>query len=200
MKEDVLEQLVDDYLKSKGFFTVHNVRFGPSKEDDGYNSNQDNQPSDIDVLGFHPLIDPPDNVWVVSCKSWQPGLDVRTTVNTLIENPDKRVSGRAAWKGFRELVKPKWKAALVRKVKGLTGTSNFTHVTAVTRIRGEKSLWETNHTFLSGLDGCKLRMLSLSEMLDDIYDGLTTTTAPSEIGRVLQLIKAAEWTPPFARR
>lgn len=200
MKEDVLEQLVDDYLKSKGFFTVHNVRFGPRKEDDGYNANKDNQPSDIDVLGFHPLKDPPDNVWVVSCKSWQHGFDVPTKVETLNENPDKMESGREAWKGFRELVKPKWKAALVQKVNSLTGTSKVTHVTAVTRIRGQKILWETNSAFLSGLEGCALKMISLSEMLDDIQNGLTTTTAPSEIGRVLQLIKAAQWIPPLAKR
>ncbi len=29
MKEDVLEQVVDDYLKFKGSFTTHNVRFRP---------------------------------------------------------------------------------------------------------------------------------------------------------------------------
>lgn len=27
MKEDVLEQVVDDYLKFKGYFTTHNVTF-----------------------------------------------------------------------------------------------------------------------------------------------------------------------------
>jgi hypothetical protein len=30
MKEDILEQLVDDYLKFNGFFTVHNVKFKPA--------------------------------------------------------------------------------------------------------------------------------------------------------------------------
>lgn len=200
MKEDVLEQLVDDYLKSEGYFTVHNVRFGPGEDDDGYVADQDNQPSDIDVLGFHPKKDSPDNVWAVSCKSWQGGFDVRAKVKTLTENPDKMESGREAWKRFRELVKPKWKAALVKKVHNLTGTSKFTHVTAVTRIRGDKALWETNSTFLSGLDGCRLKMLSLTEMLASIHERLTTTTAPSEIGRVLQLIKAAEWIPPWVKR
>jgi hypothetical protein len=29
MKEDVLEQIVDDYLQFKGYFTTHNVRFKP---------------------------------------------------------------------------------------------------------------------------------------------------------------------------
>ena len=93
MKEDVLEQIVDDYLKSKGFFTVHNVRFGHREEDDGYNAEQDNQPSDIDVLGFHPKEIPPGNVWVVSCKSWQPGLDVKNWVDTLNKTPTKKYPG-----------------------------------------------------------------------------------------------------------
>ena len=30
MKEDILEQLVDDYLKFNGFFTLHNVKFQPA--------------------------------------------------------------------------------------------------------------------------------------------------------------------------
>jgi hypothetical protein len=33
MKEDILEQLVDVYLKFKGFFTVHNVKFQPSEKE-----------------------------------------------------------------------------------------------------------------------------------------------------------------------
>jgi hypothetical protein len=32
MKEDVLEQIVDDYLQFKGGFTTHNVRFKPSPD------------------------------------------------------------------------------------------------------------------------------------------------------------------------
>ena len=27
MKEDILEQLVDDYLQAKGYFTRHNINF-----------------------------------------------------------------------------------------------------------------------------------------------------------------------------
>jgi hypothetical protein len=30
VKEDVLEQVVDDYLKFKGYFTTHNVAFRPA--------------------------------------------------------------------------------------------------------------------------------------------------------------------------
>jgi len=29
VKEDILEQIVDDYLQFNGYFTTHNVRFKP---------------------------------------------------------------------------------------------------------------------------------------------------------------------------
>ena len=54
MKEDILEQLVDDYMKFSGFFTLHNVKFKPSQEDPEWVQDQDSVSSDIDVVGFHP--------------------------------------------------------------------------------------------------------------------------------------------------
>ena len=53
MKEDVLEQIVDDYLQMQGYFTTHNVRFNPPK-DEYYVTRDDSVPSDIDVVGLHP--------------------------------------------------------------------------------------------------------------------------------------------------
>ena len=194
MKEDVLEQLVDDYLMSEGFFTVHNVKFGPLPGEEGFHKNKDNQQSDIDVLGFHPLRSAPDNVWVVSCKSWQSGFDVDSKIRSLRGGGIKKVNGKEAWKRFRELVKPKWKRALVRTVTDLTGTSKFTHITAVTKVIGDPSKWETNKDFLKGLEGCRLRILSLTQMLDTLHSKLRTTPASSEIGRLLQLIKASSWS------
>ena len=32
MKEDILEQLVDDYLQTKGYFTRHNIKFKPRSD------------------------------------------------------------------------------------------------------------------------------------------------------------------------
>ena len=75
MKEDILEQLVDDYLQAKGYFTRHNVKFKPSSIADGYDAKKDRVDSDIDVVGFNPLCEGPDRVWVVSCKSWQTGFN-----------------------------------------------------------------------------------------------------------------------------
>lgn len=75
MKEDVLEQVVDDYLRSLGFLTHANVRFRPSPAHPDYVASQDSGWSDIDVIGFSPMRYGADRVWVVSCKSWQTGLD-----------------------------------------------------------------------------------------------------------------------------
>ena len=54
MKEDVLEQIVDDYLQFDGYFTMHNVRFRPSPDDPDYGRAQDAVPSDVDVVGLPP--------------------------------------------------------------------------------------------------------------------------------------------------
>jgi hypothetical protein len=76
MKEDILEQLVDDYLQHKGYFTMHNVKFKPLPTADGYVANDDRVDSDIDVVGFNPMLKGPERVFVVSCKSWQSGFDL----------------------------------------------------------------------------------------------------------------------------
>ena len=73
MKEDILEQIVDDWLISKeGAFTKHNVKFRPDSGRDDYNSKDDSSYSDIDILAVHVLSEIPNQkVSIVSCKSWQ---------------------------------------------------------------------------------------------------------------------------------
>ena len=51
MKEDVLEQIVDDYLQHRGFFTTHNIRFRPSQHHPDRVSEKDGVHSDIGVVG-----------------------------------------------------------------------------------------------------------------------------------------------------
>ena len=53
MKEDILEQLADDYLKSRGYFTQHNIKFKPIEGDPGYNKKSDAVCSDIDILAIN---------------------------------------------------------------------------------------------------------------------------------------------------
>ena len=193
MKEDILEQLVDDYLKFNGYFTLHNVKFQPEKTGPEYVQKDDCVASDIDVIGFHPLLKGSQQIWVVSCKSWQAGFDPKRRI-TLIEQ-NKTISGRQAWQSFRELTKKKWADGLVAKIESLTGSTAFTYVTAVTKLIGDPTVWQEYPDFKSNLRGNPIRILTLQEMLSDLYKKTDTTVASSEVGRLLQVIKASGWKP-----
>ena len=39
-KEDILEQIVEEYLLHAGYFVRHNLKFRPSKEDQGFTSRE----------------------------------------------------------------------------------------------------------------------------------------------------------------
>ncbi len=193
MKEDILEQLVDDYLKFNGFFTIHNVKFRPSGTHPDYIKAADCVPSDVDVVGFHPMRKGAERVWVVSCKSWQIGFDPKDRIEAIEKG--KIREGRPAWQSFRELVKPKWANALLGEIERLTGTTQFTYVTAVTKLIGTATVWEQKETFKKNLGGNPIRILTLQDMLSDLYGKTKTTVASSSIGRLLQVIKASGWTP-----
>lgn len=189
MKQDILEQLVDDFLQANGYFTRRNIKFKPDVSHPDFIRNQDSNHSDIDVLGLHPRNEGYERVWVVSCKSWQAGFNVRSKIDEL-EN-DKVRSGREVWKAFRELMQPKWTDALFKAVENETGTSKFTYVTAVTSIKGDRLLWETHPRFRNALRGNPIRLISFSDMLEGLLPKLTTTLASSDLTRTLQLIRAS---------
>ena len=193
MKEDILEQLVDDYLKFNGYFTAHNIKFRPSEKHPEYKLQDDCVASDMDVIGFHPRRNGTDRVWVVSCKSWQAGFDPRQRIDAI--EKDKKLSGRKAWKSFRELVHEKWSDALISEIGRLTGCSEFTYVTAVTKLRGDAAIWEQHQPFRMKLRGNPIRILTLQEMLANLYGKIETSVAPSQVGRLLQVIKACGWKP-----
>lgn len=194
MKEDILEQLVDDYLQAKGYFTRHNVKFKPRPDHPAFNSREDSNHSDIDVLGLHPRLTGPERVVAVSCKSWQSGFNVAGTLSALEAN--KVVSGREAWKFFRELLQPKWSEAFIAAVEDESGSREFTYVTAVTTIKGDRALWENHSRFMDAMGGNPVRIWALGEMLAEMFPALTTTLASSHLGRTLQLIKASGWSAP----
>ena len=89
------------------------------------------------------------------------------------------------------MVVPKWSEALLAAVQTATGQQEFTYITAVTKLVGSKSPWETNSTFIQSLGGNPIRILDLREMLNSISPSLSTTLAGTEVGRMLQLFKAA---------
>lgn len=187
-KEDILEQLVEEFLFHKGYFVRHNVKFLPRRDHPDFDSKKDSNHSDIDVIGYHPTLTGVDRVWVVSCKSWQGGFSPEGELRNLREK--KIVRGRDTWKSFRELVVPKWSEAFVAAVVAATGQQEFTYVLAVTKVVGEKTAWENNQDFAQALNGNPIRVVKLKDMLNAIYPALGTTLAGTEVGRMLQLFKA----------
>jgi hypothetical protein len=188
-KEDILEQIVEEYLLHRGYFVRHNIKFLPRKSHLEYNSQKDSNHSDIDVIGYHPTLSGHEKVVVVSCKSWQSGFNVKAKLEEI--EKDKKVSGRQAWQAFRELTSHKWTEGFFDSVRNTTGTEIFTYVLAVTRIDGDRNSWQSHEPFLKALRGNPLNLLSLQEMVDYISDGLTNTLAATEVGRMLQLFKSA---------
>jgi hypothetical protein len=195
MKEDVLEQLVDDYLMHNGYFTRHNLRFKPSRTHRAFDRRADSVTSDIDVIGIHPLLKGDERVVVLSCKAWQTGFDPAAKVREIEE--ERIVSGRAAWKGFRELCRPKWSEAFLDEVEKSTGTRRFVYYTVVTKLVNARTRdqWEGCQKFQDAIGGNAIRILTLTEMLDRLWGTLTKTPAASDIGRI-QLMRAAGWRPP----
>ncbi len=189
-KEDILEQIVEEYLIHKGYFVQHNLKFLPRKDHPDFIVNADSNHSDIDVLGYHPLKTGPDKIMAVSCKSWQKGFNPASYLDK-VKN-DKKISGKVAWKSFRELTRPKWSEAFSEAVFKATGERSFTYVLAVSHCKGDKSVWENEPSFQKALQGNPIKVLAFAEMVREISDDLGTTLASSEIGRLLQMFKAAK--------
>jgi hypothetical protein len=49
------------------------------------------------------------------------------------------------------------------------GSSHFTYVTAVTKLRGDASLWVNYEPFKDNLRGNPIKILTLQEMLSDLH-------------------------------
>jgi hypothetical protein len=188
-KEDILEQIVEEYLVHKGYFVQHNVKFLPRKDHADFVLNQDSNHSDIDVIGFHPTLEGDRKVVAVSCKSWQSGFNPASEIDAIMNDKVRR--GRKAWQAFRELCSPKWSEGFVAAVRKATGTDRFTHITAVAKLIGDKSAWENHRPFRDALGGNPVTIITFREMVGEIQAELTTTLASTEVGRMLQMFQAA---------
>lgn len=188
-KEDILEQIVEEYLVHKGYFVQHNLKFLPRREHPDFITKLDSNHSDIDVVGYHPLKAGHQKIVAVSCKSWQGGFNPSSEISAIEQN--KVVRGREAWKAFRELTVPKWSEAFVNAVQEATGSCEFTYILAVAKVSGDRSVWENYKPFQNALGGNPVVILTFGEMITEIQSQLTTTLAATEVGRMLQMFQAA---------
>jgi hypothetical protein len=161
-KEDILEQIVEEYLIHKGYFVQHNVRYRPDKMDPDFVSQKDSVHSDIDVLAINPKLSGASRVLAVNVKSWQEGFDFKAAIARIEKDVDLKLQfGRLH---HRELTIPKWSRAYRKVIKDRTGSDEFTHLLAVTLGKGDRSVWEEHSRFIEATGGNPLKVLSLKEM------------------------------------
>ncbi len=202
MKEDILEQLVDGYFsRQNSTFTKHNVKYKPRKDDikelNKLTRSRYAVSSDIDVLAIHLNEKYEKRVSAISCKSWQDGFNIDWWYETLTNKVKRQKKDQ--WKRFRELVEPIWAKAFRDKVYEQTKSKDFTYYIAVTKLTKVSQLenFTTCDLFLenlsdNGKNKVKIEFLTLEKMLKDIFDSKKDTTLEAtEIGRFIQLIKAA---------
>lgn len=187
MTNDILEQVAEDYFRSQGYFTQHNVPYQPELKGSQYAVG-----SDIDILAVNPTEQDKAQVVAVSCKSWQNGVNIPKILEALDKNPNKIIAGKECWKSFRELARKEWAKALRKEVHRLTGRNVFTFCLAVIRFTGggDPQAWERAPLFKKNLPGCDIWLLDLRKMVNKLYGKLDTTPAHSELSRLLQLVKA----------
>jgi hypothetical protein len=196
-KEDILEQIVEEYLIYKGYFVRHNLKFLPRKSHPDFDPAKDSNHSDIDVLGYNPRKKGADRIWAVSCKSWQGGFRPRQWLDAIEKK--KKVSGRDAWKSFRELTNVKWSQGFADAIREATGASKFTYVVAVAKVADrDRDQWQRYKPFQKTMKQNPILIISFAEMVAEIQEQMRSkagkmskTLASSEVGRLLQLFDAA---------
>lgn len=203
MKEDILEQIFDDWLLSKKHsFTKNNVKFRPDDKSSDYDSKKDSSYSDIDILGIHLKNRGVKRVSVGNCKSWQGGFDPKHWHDKLINHSDKKRTNRENWKYFRELVNPKWSKAFREKIYDETQSHDFTYYLAVTKLTGRdafqyKTVFENEPIFLKNLTGgkkskVKIIIITFEEIFMEYFNRTEGYTLEATIvGRLLQVMKAS---------
>lgn len=208
MKEDILEQLVEDWFVARpGFFVKHNVRFRPDKSHADYVSKRDSVHSDIDILAVATAAKGSERVHAVTCKSWQGGFNAkhwRTELEKEAEYNERTAAfkPRERWKYFRELVSDKWMEAFLDTVEEETGQRDFTYTIAVTKFNGtdaDRDAIENSSVLRSRFKAkrskIRIQILPLSELISKYTDRITAKDTPSleatDVGRLLQLIHAA---------
>jgi hypothetical protein len=209
MKEDILEQLIEDWFVARpGFFVKHNIRFRPKKDHRDYKPKQDSVHSDIDILALVTTAKKkPERVHVVTCKSWQAGFGINKWLSDIEKDakynePSVGFNQRERWKYFRELVSDKWMEAFLDTIEAETGQRDFTYTIAVTKLKGtekERKSFEESAVlkarFKAKRSNIVIKVLTLEEVITEFTERIAAKDTPSleatDVGRLLQLIHAA---------
>ena len=211
MKEDILEQIAEDfYSKKVGYFTKHNIKFRPSEKEPNYIAKYDSVNSDIDLI----IIDTHERnkIITVSCKSWQGGfniLEYKITLEDALNNqPSKTTGKRDAWCAFRELCIHRWTNSFLKILRNElnvvdTQEIELEYVILCTKITKRslkyKSDFENSEAikkyFKQKKVNLKLKVLTIDEIIAEIIKNINEKDTPyvenTHLSRTLQLIIAS---------
>lgn len=209
MKEDILEQIAEDYFNlQQSVLTKHNIKYRPRDSHEDYIASLDSVHSDIDVLAYNPR--QRQEIFVVSCKSWQSGFSIakfKKSIELAITKQLKKPKGkRPPWTHFRELCSSKWTDAFISEIREITGLAESKEIVLnywilCTRITAAKDLreFEESQTIRRYFKKFKCRIVLkvklIDEMLSEILSHLTTKDTPAvettHFSRTIQLLIAA---------
>jgi len=211
MKEDILEQIAEDYYAKKvGYFTKHNIKFRPSKEESTYIAKYDSVHSDIDLITID--TNERNKIITVSCKSWQGGFNILKFKNTLEsalnKQPTKTIGKKDDWCAFRELCIDRWTNSflkVLRKELNVVDTKEIEleYVILCTKItKGslkDKSDFENSkdikNYFKEKKVNIKLKVITIDEMIAKILKIMNKKDTPyvenTHLSRTLQLMIAS---------
>lgn len=198
MKEDILEQIGDDWLNQMtSVFVKSNLKYKPLPSDMDYVKNKDNIPSDIDLLAvsFSDI----ETVTVINCKSWMDGFDFKSFHNHLndLSKHDKNYSGKRYWKHFRELISPKWHRAFIQRIK--QENPNFKklkYIILTIKAKNKTSVvdWMLNPIITKNFNESEIELLCIEskeihELIDEIKTEVGGYAENSDFCRTLQLLR-----------
>ena len=184
MKEDILEQIAEDfYSKRVGYFTKHNIKYRPLEKESKYIAKYDSVHSDIDLI----IIDTHkrNKIITVSCKSWQGGFNIskfkNTLENALNKQPSKTPGKRDDWCAFREL---EYVILCTKITRGsLKDKSDFENSEAIKKYFKQKKV------------NLKLKVITIDEMIAEILKIMNEKDTPyvenTHLSRTLQLMIAS---------
>jgi len=211
MKEDILEQIAEDFYSKKfGYFTKHNIKFRPSEKESTYIAKYDSVHSDIDLI----IIDTHkrNKIITVSCKSWQGGFNIskfkNTLENALNKQPSKTPGKRDDWCAFRELCIHRWTNSFLKILRNELNVADtqkieLEYVILCTKItRGslkDKRDFENSEAikkyFKQKKINLKLKVITIDEMIAEILKIMNEKDTPyvenTHLSRTLQLMIAS---------
>lgn len=167
MAVNTLEELVNAALNAQGYLTIENAAYSrhPNARSLKGQECKQNSASDIDVLAFAPLKTKTPKVYAINCKGTRDGLQLPTAAQQITAAPSSPLA-----RGFRELCQPDWATAYKHRIHGLTGCSDFVHVTVVRSFSGEARGW-TEHEPFKAILTPQLRLWTIDDVVQMLLKG-----------------------------